>query len=477
MFILAFVGCVLIDASLDGDFYFLYSFGRSIANDGFPVKDVLSMHSDMNIIVQQWLVDVLFYYAYEFLGKAGVLAIVYVMDIVYIIMLYKLCRLVTDNFFVSVIVTTLSGILVSVIYMVTRPQIFTYIIFILLLFFLEKYVRTGHVCWLCLLPVLSILQINVHASMWLMLFVLMMPYLVSCFSINLPFYQQQARCRLWHLLLTMAAMTAGALLNPYGYRSILYLVGSFGVDSINQAIMEMQSTNISDAMGILYFGILFLMVSFMLISKRKRPELRFLCLALGTTVLGLTSYKANVYFYIVGFVCFAHYFRDFDFPLKVTSGKRTKKEKIRLAVLVGLLVLALGYTFFSPSAPYNSRQDARAEQLEPVASYLDTQNRDDMVLYAGFNEGSILEFHGYHPYIDGRAELFLKAKNGQFDYFDEYLDADSGRSYYRDFLDKYGFTHLVVPTGQNHLYVSIVHDSDYEQGYSDDNYTVFVKKN
>lgn len=87
-----------------------------------------------------------------------------------------------------------------------------------------------------------------------------------------------------------------------------------------------------------------------------------------------------------------------------------------------------------------------------------------------------MEFHGYHPYIDGRAELFLKAKNGQFDYFDEYLDADSGRSYYRDFLDKYGFTHLVVPTEQNHLYASIVHDSDYEQGYSDENYTVFVKK-
>ena len=115
--------------------------------------------------------------------------------------------------------------------------------------------------------------------------------------------------------------------------------------------------------------------------------------------------------------------------------------------------------------------------LEPSVAYLDTQNKNDMSLYAGFNEGSFLEFHGYKPYMDGRAELFLKSKNGEFDYFTEYLCAESGKIYYKDFLDKYDFTHILVPTGDNHLYISISHDNDYQIGYTDENYTVFIPNN
>ena len=191
-------------------------------------------------------------------------------------------------------------------------------------------------------------------------------------------------------------------------------------------------------------------------------------------MLGLTSYKASAYFYFAGFVSFAHYFRDFDFSLKVTEGKRTPKEKIRLAVLIMLLLAAIGYLVFGQPEQKENETSTRADALEPAVAYLDTQNRDNMVLYAGFNEGSFLEFRGYKPYIDGRAELFLEAKNGQFDYFSEFLEVTSGGIYYKDFLDKYGFTHILVPTGQNHLYISITHDPDYQVGYSDDHYTVFV---
>ena len=470
-----FTGCLLVGRTLDTDFYFLYSFGRYIASNGFPVKDVLSMHSDMNIIVQQWLTDVMFYHTYEVFGKVGMLVIVYAMQIVYTILMYKLCKLVTDNFFLSVTVTSVSAILVSVQFMVTRPQIFTYVIFILLLYFQEKYVRTGKVRWLCLLPVLSVLQINLHASMWLMLFVLMMPYVVSCVPINLPFYKEPARCKLRDLALTMAAMVAVAFINPYGYKSLLYLFGSYGIDIVNVSISEMQPVSISEASGVLFIGILFFMGFLMCVCGRRKPELRFLCLALGTAVLGLSSYKANVYFYIAGFVSFAHYFRNFDFTLKQTEGKRTRKEKIRLIVLIVLVVLALGLLLIQKSEAEPVGSEWCEKELGPVVSYLDTQDREGMVLYAGFNEGAYLEFHGYKPYLDARAEVFLEAKNGQFDYFTEAAKVRAGCIFYKDFLEKYDFTHILVPTGDNYLYLSISHDADYTTGYSDENYTVFIK--
>lgn len=469
-----FIGCLLVDRNLDLDFYFLYSFGRSIVHDGFPVKDVLSMHTDMNIIVQQWLTDVLFYRTYELWGKAGVIAIAYAVLAAYTVLMYRLCKIVTGNFFVSMSAAQISGMLVAI-YIVTRPQIFTYLNFVLLLLFLEKYVKTEKAWWLCPLPLISCLQINIHASMWLMLFVLMMPYVVSCVNIKLPRYQSPARCKAAHLAAAMVAMVAAAFLNPYGHKALLYLFGSYGVNTINQNIQEMQVTSIADANGKLYLGLLFLAAAVPMLCRRRKPELRFICLALGTAVLGLTSYKANVYFYIVGFVCAAHYFKDFDFRLKITANKRSKKEKIQLVVLIILLVLALVYLFFGQPEAKEDSIDQEIEHLSLAADYLDTQNRDEMVLYAGFNEGSYLEFRGYRPYLDGRAELFLEAKNGQFDYFNEFIRLNNGVLYYKDFLDKYGFTHILVPTEGNYLYISLIHDADYQAAYTNEYYTVFTK--
>ena len=49
---------------IDNDFYFLYATGEYIVKNGFPFTDMLSMHSSMKIIVQQWLSSVIFYYLY-----------------------------------------------------------------------------------------------------------------------------------------------------------------------------------------------------------------------------------------------------------------------------------------------------------------------------------------------------------------------------------------------------------------------------
>ena len=475
---LMFSSCILITNTLDKDFYFLYSFGKYISFNGFPTKDILSLHADMNIIVQQWLTDILFYHSYELFGQIGVLTIVHASLVAYIILFYKLCMYISDNFLLSVLTTLFSSIPLAVMFMVSRPQIFSYIIFVLLLFCLEKYIKTQRKGYLCVLPLLSLLQINLHASMWLMLFILMLPYLVSCINYNFSFYKEPSKCKFIDLLLTMIAMIATAFINPYGSKSLLYLFGSYGLENLNLNIREMRATTITEIKGLVYFCFVFLMILLFIIYKERSINLRFICLWLGTTVLGLTSYKANAYFYIIGFVASAYFFENFDFPLKVLERKRTKNEKRRLALLISLVTISTIYLILSmPETKEKNEGIQDISPLEPSVAYLDTQNKNDMSLYAGFNEGSFLEFHGYKPYMDGRAELFLKSKNGEFDYFTEYLCAESGKIYYKDFLDKYDFTHILVPTGDNHLYISISHDNDYQIGYTDENYTVFIPNN
>ena len=102
---------------------------------------------------------------------------------------------------------------------------------------------------------------------------------------------------------------------------------------------------------------------------------------------------------------------------------------------------------------------------------------EPIVLYSNFNDGQYFEFFGYHPYIDGRAELFLASNNNEFDYFGEYLLMLNGNIYYKDFLDRYQFNYLAVSKGLDHyLYSALLLDEEYEQIYDSSDVALFVKK-
>ena len=53
MLLSVFVGSVLINTEIDADMFFMLPTGKYILENGFPVTDFLSMHSSMDIIVQQ----------------------------------------------------------------------------------------------------------------------------------------------------------------------------------------------------------------------------------------------------------------------------------------------------------------------------------------------------------------------------------------------------------------------------------------
>ncbi len=115
------------------------------------------------------------------------------------------------------------------------------------------------------------------------------------------------------------------------------------------------------------------------------------------------------------------------------------------------------------------------ESLDAAVEILDRE-AGDIVLFAGFNQGQYLEFKGYHPYIDGRAELFLKENNHEFDYFGEYIAIVYGDLNYKDFVNKYGFTHLIVSVFEPEMYKGIKNDNDYEAIYKGNTFTLFRLK-
>ncbi|MBR7073085.1 MAG: hypothetical protein IKI33_05625, partial [Eubacterium sp.] len=168
--------------------------------------------------------------------------------------------------------------------------------------------------------------------------------------------------------------------------------------------------------------------------------------------------------------------KDLDFSFTVTESKRTKKEKIRIAILAILIVItSVGAVFVVINNNTNTTELSEYESLDKVVEILNGE-KEEIVLFAGFDYGQYLEFRGYHPYLDGRAELFLKDNNHEYDYLKEYYNLVTGSLDVGEFTKRYGFTHLAVNKNETELYNGLLNSSDYSLIYKDSNIYLFRQK-
>ena len=459
---------------LDNDFYFLYPTGEYIVKNGFPHTDFLSMHTNMEITVQQWLSSVFFYYAYSLFGKYGVITLIYICYAVINYLLYRLALLISRNELLSVLITWLSGFFLFFHFMVSRPHIFTYIVILLEVYLLEKFIQTKKWTFLIGIPVLSVLQINLHASMWPMIFVFMAPFIVSAalsFSKRLRKY---ACGGLFPLLIAMISGIIAGFINPYGLTNMLYMTSTAGHEHIN-LIGEMKSTSAESIYGLVFFALLLAMGIISFAKKEKPFELRYFLLFAGTLFIALKHYKGIPYFLFLGIPSFGYMLSDVKFSISFPF-KKSKRNTILTAAFLAVTLVCICISLCDFSKKINQPKIDRYEQLDNVIGILNQKN-EKIILFTGFDDSQYFEFHGYPAFVDGRAELFLKKNNGECDYFEEYYDFIKGKKYYRVFLEKYGFNYLVFNKDESqNVYLPLMHDKDYELIYESENVYLFKKK-
>ncbi|MBE6817131.1 MAG: hypothetical protein E7520_05440 [Ruminococcaceae bacterium] len=476
-------GLLLITTQLDNDFYFIYKTGEYIVHHGFPTTDFLSMHSTMSIIPQQWLTGVVFYYLYSLLGRWGVIGFIYLCYALVCVIIHKLVMMICDNLFIANIISFCSDLLLAVMFEKTRPQAITYVIIITELYLLERFVQKKKIIYLCFIPLLSVLQINFHCSMWIMLFVFALPFAAAAIPVKIGKIRQEPCCSFLKLLICGVITFAAGFLNPYGIKAITYLATSFGYSEINVLVKEMAKTSLGDAVGVLFFVILALTAIITLCLKKKNYSVRYVLLFGGTALMALMHHKSMAYFYIGGLSAFSYMLKDIQVSLPLKESKEPpRSEKTRRPLLIITLIVALcALAAMILIPPANNASHDRYlrnmyTDLDAIIEILDREDKNHIILYTGFNEGQYLEFYDYHPYIDGRAELFLKDNNGEFDYLKEYNDMKNGKIYYKDFVNKYHFTHLIVDSVSLHLMNDLKHDDDYELVYESDTENLFILK-
>ena len=465
------VSCVIIFIScfsfeIDNDYWFLINLGRDILNHGIPTVEPFTFHVGFEFIAQQWLTDVIFYLIYDWFDIIGLFIFSLLSISTISCLVYKLSKILSENIKISTFITIIFTIVFGVTFFRTRPQLFDTMIFLLEFILLELYIKTKNKKYLIGLPILSIIMINLHSSIWLMIFVFLLPYYVEKIL-----FRKKINYEIKPIIISTLIMLLCGLVNPYGIKAITYLFNSYGIDEINNFIGEMKPLNIVNGMFLfIYIGIVFYSFYF----NKGKNKARYFFLMLGTLYLGLSHYRGMLYFLVCNIPALAFNFKTI-FKEKVPQEKFYKSKLNNWVIICSLLVYAsvLGYNYFSTTFKEKSKPT-----LEKVGEYLLNNVDKSAKIYTNYNDGAYIEFIGYKCYIDPRAEVFLKSNNKKEDIFIEYYNLSTRKIDYRDFLNKYNFDYIVVSSIEN-LYSDLEYVDNYELVFEekkdDYNYRIYKK--
>lgn len=478
-----------IQFKLDNDTYWIIKTGEYICSNGLPETDFLTMHSNMELVIQQWLSDVIFYKSYSLLGVAGPILIAYCVFVLFSFLFYKLSLTVSNNKIFAVASVFIGSLYIAKYYIVTRPQIFTYCIILIQLIALEKYVKTGKIKHLAVLPVLSVLLVNLHASMWTMLFLIILPYIVNSLPVKIK-GKAFSCCKTLPLLAVTVLMAICGLITPYGYKGLAFIFTTSIGDKVNSSINELAPLTLSiTTFGLLQFAIVAVIAAVYIIHKNGKTEIRYILLTVGTGLMAFLYIKLVPYFIIAAYPAALRYLDDIKIDFNKLSKNKNSKispkiTKLAIAVISLCIVILMATVIIqnaSNAVEYVKSEGATSytQQLDDALDAIEKDSEKhgtEIVLYNGFNSGAYLEFKGYKTYIDPRADSFVVEANNDFDYLTEYFKLKDGDVYYKEVLDKYDFTYLIVESpGENVLKNNLLNDSQYEVICEDEKFTTFKK--
>ena len=448
----------------DNDFWFTINQGRYVIESGFPTKAINSMH-DINFIYQSWGSGVLYYLVYNYIGSFGVLLLLISVLELISFFYYKLCLCVSNNKKASLLITMVVSIIYSLYFFSTRPHIFTTLNVTIMLYLLEKYIKTSNRKYLYLLPVISLFQINMHGIYFIILLVIMIPYLINAFKIKFLKIQENGYIKK-DLMIIFLLMCITGFINPYGFKTIIYGFSSYESGSImNNNISELLAPNFHYIEGKIII-VLVITVYAIYMKTKKKISLRYYLLLLGTSYLALDA-KKSLWFFL-----FCTLFPLTMF-LKKDEDVQEKKELSREFYILNTLFILL--IDFSLLTMVNTN---KIPQINNFMLYLDDHviNKEKMKLYVSFEDGSYAEWRGYNCYIDPRAEIFLKSNNGKADIFEEYINMQKLKIDYEVFIKKYDFDYLLLNKKEDRLYYLFkINPLNYGEVFSDDNYSLYKK--
>lgn len=452
-------GCFFGSFILSCDVYYFIPSGAYIEQYGLPHELMFSVHAGehFHYIMQQWLFALWNWKVYQAFGLYGILFCGYLTKIVLLLLLHRLLLHASggrrglafaETFFAGFFVLMMN---------IGRPYMLTCGFLLIELLFLQQLRahperrRYGYL----LFPLLSVLEINLHAAMWPMLLVFLLPYFFESTLGRLAFFSSRfdsTRAIPWRTLAVYAALIfVVALLNPYGLEMLGYGISNSGTPSLRYISTEMQPL----AVRAPFLVVLIPLFTVYMIWKwlRWHFELPLLLLVLGTGFMAMIAERSLYLFFPCVMLALARLgCREFPF----SCSPRQKRRMLCVGTAAMSLLLLANFILL----PKNVIPAEWSAGLQAMREDAAAQGRDIGNVYAVRDIGSYLTFAQIPVYHYSCDEAFTGKMNRRKDILAEYHAVQEQQLPYKEFLRRYDFHYFFVKN-DDYLYDALASDENY----------------
>ena len=184
--ILIAIFCIaLTPVTLQNDTFYTIKIGEHIVKDGIDMQDPFSWHENLAYTYPHWAYDVITYFIYNSFGMTGIYVTTCILSAILGISIYLVNTKLAKNQILSFLITI--GVMYLIRgYIAARAQLVTFILFILTIFFIEKFLESKKKRYAIGLIIIPILIANLHLAVFPFYFVLYLPYIaqyiIACFA-------------------------------------------------------------------------------------------------------------------------------------------------------------------------------------------------------------------------------------------------------------------------------------------------------
>lgn len=447
--------------NLDNDFFHIAVSGREMwESKSFIYENVHFVSEGFGTIIQQWLYCIMVYASYLASGYSGVAIFTCLQFLLLSYVMYKVLRLYKVNSFLSCSIIILSHFIMG--YINIRPQMISLVLLYLQIYIVEKYRQDKKVKILYLLPLLTLLQINLHSTFWIFHYL----FLLASFVWTKQKYNkirfsgldgiEDNSLRIKPFIVPMLLMFLSLFINPYGYKNVFLLFTTFGgLSCLN--IIEMQPLSFVSA----YMLVLILfVVIFVYAYKKKCLKSETFNMALGTTVLFCLATR-NLMFLSVGLFLVLKDIALKQKKLDFSKVKFNKKEWLGI-----ILVICFCSVLMLPNSTKKEITKDTANTPKLAVRYIKEHetNLDEIKIFTTFGSGAyfVWEQTGKN-FFEPKTEPAFKYVNQKENLVREYCSVKQTSSQeLQDFVNKYDFDYLFVTPDLAALNVWLEMSADYK---------------
>ena len=434
------ISIVLVNKNMQNDTFYTIKVGEVIEKYGVDMKDHFSFIPNLKYTYPHWLYDLGIYKIYNSFGFDGLFISNMVLTFILCISMFITSNKIVKNYGIAFITTIFTSAYLNP-FITVRAQLVSYILLLLILYSIEMLREKGKYRYLVYICLLSILLANIHAAVYPVIFLLFLPYLVSDFlskffkasKESILVVDKPKNTKLLIIGFLLCILCGFFSLTNSTYTYILYIM----MGRSTSVIQEHAPASLSNNPFIFIFIGIFILI---LLTKKIKIKLSDLFMIGGLFLLAFLSLRSFSLFLILSLYSFTRLYTSIEknYLKHITI---TSVFKMPIVMIFTIIIVSIsGLINFSAELKedYISEEDYPVQMVEYIKENMDYKN---MRIYHEYDIGSYLLYNDIKVFIDSRSDLYMKEFNKGCNAFNDAL----GMPYnYREVLDKYDFTHILI---------------------------------